>query len=64
MTELASKKWAKALIELVQEDENLSKEEANYNKDQLEMNHSLLRWKKKLAKTKLEENIFFQYGNT
>ena len=41
--------------------ENLSKEEANYNKDQLEMNHSLLRWKKKLAKTKLEENIFFQY---
>ena len=41
--------------------ENLSKEEANYNKDQLEMNHSLLRWKKMLAKTKLEENIFFQY---
>ena len=41
--------------------ENLSKEEANYNKDQLEMNHSLLRMKKMLAKTKLEENIFYQY---
>ena len=41
--------------------ENLSKEEANYNKDQLEMNHSLLRMKKTLAKTKLEENIFYQY---
>ena len=27
MTELASKKWAKALIELTQEDENISKEE-------------------------------------
>ena len=27
MTELASKKWAKALIELTQEDENLSKED-------------------------------------
>ena len=37
--------------------ENLSKEEANYNKDQLEMNHSLLRWKKMLAKTKEENHI-------
>ena len=27
MSELASKKWAKALIELAQEDENLSKED-------------------------------------
>ena len=41
--------------------ENLSKEEADYNKDQLEMNQSLLRMKKLLAKTKLEENIFYQY---
>ena len=41
--------------------ENLSKEEANYNKDQLEMNHSLLRMKKNLAKTRLEEQIFKQY---
>ena len=41
--------------------ENLSKEEADYNKDQLEMNQSLLRKKKLLAKTKLEENIFYQY---
>ena len=41
--------------------ENLSKEEADYNKDQIEMNQSLLRMKKLLAKTKLEENIFYQY---
>ena len=41
--------------------ENLIKEENNYNKDQLEMNHSLLIRKKMLAKTKLEENIFYQY---
>ena len=41
--------------------ENLSKEEADYNKDQIEMNQSLLRMKKMLAKTKLEENIFYQY---
>jgi hypothetical protein len=41
--------------------ENLSKEEADYNKDQLEMNQSLLRKKKLLAKTKLEENVFYQY---
>ena len=41
--------------------ENLTKEENNYNKDQLEMNHSLLLRKKMLAKTKLEEKIFFQY---
>ena len=31
MTELAAKKWAKALIELVQEDETLSKEEVLSN---------------------------------
>ena len=41
--------------------ENLSKEEADYNKDQVEMNQNLLRMKKLLAKTKLEENIFYQY---
>ena len=41
--------------------ENLSKEEADFNKDQLEMNQSKLRMKKLLAKTKLEENIFYQY---
>jgi hypothetical protein len=41
--------------------ENLSKEEADYNKVQIEMNQSLLRMKKMLAKTKLEENIFYQY---
>ena len=41
--------------------ENLSREEADYNKDQIEMNQSLLRMKKLLAKTKLEENIFYQY---
>ena len=41
--------------------ENLSKEEADYNKDQLELEQSKFRMKKLLAKTKLEENIFYQY---
>ena len=51
-------KYFRQLKEL---NENLSKEEADYNKDQIEMNQSLLRMKKLLAKTKLEENIFYQY---
>jgi hypothetical protein len=41
--------------------EELSKEEADYTKDQVEMNQSLFRMKKLLAKTKLEENIFLDY---
>ena len=51
-------KYFRQLKEL---NENLSREEADYNKDQIEMNQSLLRMKKLLAKTKLEENIFYQY---
>ena len=51
----------KSFIELKQLNENLAKEEADYNKDQVEMNQNLLRMKKLLAKTKLEENLFIEY---
>ena len=40
---------------------NLSEEEANYNKDKMEKTQALLRMKKLLAKTKLEEDIFIKY---
>lgn len=39
----------------------LSEEEANYAKDKLEKTQALLRMKKLLAKTKLEEDIFIKY---
>ena len=47
--------------ELKQLNENLAKEENDYNKDQAEMNQNLFRMKKLLAKTKLEENMFIDY---
>ena len=51
----------KLFRELKTLNEELSKEEADYTKDQVEMNQSLFRMKKLLAKTKLEENIFLDY---
>jgi hypothetical protein len=41
--------------------DNLAREEIDFNKDKSEMKQSISRMKKLLAKTKLEENIFFKY---
>jgi hypothetical protein len=41
--------------------EDLAKEEAEYIKDSKNLNNRLLQEKKKLAKTKMEENIFKEY---
>ena len=47
--------------ESIQSLKDAVKEEADYNKDQVEMNQNLLRMKKLLAKAKLEETLSIEY---